>query len=146
KLWQARHDAYYASLALRPGARAWTTDVCVPISRLAECVILTKEDNAASFLQSTIVGHVGDGNFHVLYLVDPADPRTLDEAKRLNSRIVARALEMGGTCTGEHGVGLGKREYLLAEHGEVALDVMRALKQALNPADLLNPGKILRND
>jgi D-lactate dehydrogenase (cytochrome) len=146
KLWQARHDAYYASLALKPGARALTTDVCVPISRLAECVIATKADNAASFLESTIVGHVGDGNFHVLYLIDPADPRTVEEATRLNARIVARALEMGGTCTGEHGVGLGKRDYLIAEHGDVGLAVMQTLKRALDPANLLNPGKILRND
>jgi D-lactate dehydrogenase (cytochrome) len=146
KLWHARHDAYYASRALAPGASAWTTDVCVPISRLAECVIETKQDTAASFLQSTIVGHVGDGNFHVLYLLDPNEPRALDEAKRLNSRMVARALAMGGTCTGEHGVGLGKRDYLIAEHGEVAMDVMQAIKHALDPAGLLNPGKILRND
>jgi D-lactate dehydrogenase (cytochrome) len=146
KLWQARHDAYYASLALRPGARAWTTDVCVPISRLAECVIETQQDNAASFLTSTIVGHVGDGNFHVLYLIDPTDPRDLAEVRRLNARIIARALAMGGTCTGEHGIGLGKRDYLIAEHGEAAIDTMRALKRALDPEGLLNPGKILRND
>jgi D-lactate dehydrogenase (cytochrome) len=146
KLWRARHDAYFASLALSPGARALTTDVCVPISRLAECVIETQQDNAVSFLQSTIAGHVGDGNFHVLYLIDPNEPRALDEAKRLNARMVARALAMGGTCTGEHGVGLGKRDYLIAEHGDVAIDVMQRLERALDPAGLLNPGKILRND
>jgi D-lactate dehydrogenase (cytochrome) len=146
KIWRARHDAYYASRALRPGTRAWTTDVCVPISRLADCVIETKQDNAASFLISTIVGHVGDGNFHVMYLIDPEDPRDLAEVKRLSARMVARALAMEGTCTGEHGVGLGKREYLVAEHGEVAVDVMRTIKRALDPGNLLNPGKILRND
>jgi D-lactate dehydrogenase (cytochrome) len=143
KLWRARHDAYYAARALRPGAGGWTTDVCVPISRLAECIIETKKDNAASFLISAIVGHVGDGNFHVIYLVDSEQPGELEEAKRLNAKMVKRALEMGGTCTGEHGVGLGKMEYLLAEHGDATLDVMRTLKRALDPLNLLNPGKIL---
>jgi len=144
KLWHARHEALYASRALRPGSRAWTTDVCVPISRLADCIIETKQDNAASFLVSTIVGHVGDGNFHVIYVLDPQNPQELDEAKRLNARMIARALAMDGTCTGEHGIGLGKREHLIAEHGETAVDVMRTIKHALDPLNLLNPGKILR--
>ncbi len=146
KLWHARHAAFYAALALRPGARGWTTDVCVPISRLAECIIDTKKDNTASFLMSGIVGHVGDGNFHVIYLVDPTQPHELAEAQRLNARMVARALEMGGTCTGEHGVGLGKMQYLPAEHGDTTLDVMRTLKRALDPQELLNPGKIVQVD
>jgi D-lactate dehydrogenase (cytochrome) len=146
RLWHARHEALYASKALRPGARAWITDVCVPISRLADCILETKADNAASFLTSTMVGHVGDGNFHVLYLIDPDDPRELDEVKRLSARMVARAIAMDGTCTGEHGIGLGKRDCLRDEHGEVALDAMRAVKVALDPLNLLNPGKILRND
>jgi D-lactate dehydrogenase (cytochrome) len=146
KLWHARHEALYATRALRPGSRAWTTDVCVPISRLAECIIETKKDNAASFLVSTIVGHVGDGNFHVIYLIDPDNPNELAEAQRLNASMVARAQAMDGTCTGEHGVGLGKMQYLVAEHGEAAVDVMQTIKRALDPLNLLNPGKILRID
>ncbi len=141
KLWQARHDALYAALALRPGSRAWTTDVCVPISRLADCIVQTQEDNAAASVVSTMVGHVGDGNFHVIYLVDPGNAAELAEVTRLNQRMVARALDMGGTCTGEHGVGLGKMAFLEQEHGD-AIDVMRAVKRALDPRDLMNPGKI----
>jgi D-lactate dehydrogenase (cytochrome) len=106
-LWKARHNAYFASLAFRPGCRSLTTDVCVPISRLAECIIETKKDLSHSFLTAPIVGHVGDGNFHLLILVDPDKPEDLVEAERLNERLVERALEMGGTITGEHGVGLG---------------------------------------
>jgi D-lactate dehydrogenase (cytochrome) len=142
RLWQARHQAYYAALALRPGAKGWPTDVCVPISRLAECIAQTHEDLAKSFLLAPMVGHVGDGNFHVLLLVDPERPEDLAEAQRLNDRMIERALRLEGTCTGEHGVGLGKRAYLRAEHGE-AVDVMWAIKRALDPHDLMNPGKVL---
>jgi len=143
KLWQARHDAYYASLALRPGSRAWTTDVCVPISRLAQCIHETKADLADSPLVGPLVGHVGDGNFHLILPVNPESPDELAAAEHLTDRLVARALAMGGTCTGEHGVGIGKRRFLEAEHGREALDVMRAIKQALDPHNLMNPGKVL---
>jgi D-lactate dehydrogenase (cytochrome) len=143
RLWKARHDTYFAALALRPGASAFTTDVCVPISRLAECVIETKKDLAASSLTVPLVGHAGDGNFHLMYLVDVTNQTELDEARRLNERMVMRALAMGGTCTGEHGVGYGKMKYLEAEHGE-GVSVMRAIKQALDPHNLMNPGKIVR--
>ena len=142
RLWRARHDAYYAMLALRPGARGLTTDVCVPVSRLAECVTETKRDLDACPLPSPLLGHVGDGNFHVIILVDPDNPAELAEAERLNRRLVERALAMDGTCTGEHGVGVGKLAYMAAEHGE-ALEVMRQLKRALDPHGLLNPGKVL---
>ncbi len=143
KLWQARHDAYYAALALRPGARGWTTDVCVPISRLAECIHATKADLATSHLVGPLVGHVGDGNFHLVIPVDPESNTDLAEAERITDRLVERALAMGGTCSGEHGVGIGKMRFLEAEHGAAALDVMRAIKRALDPHDLMNPGKIL---
>jgi len=142
KLWQARHDALYAALALRPNARAWTTDVCVPISRLAECVTATRRDNDGASFPICLVGHAGDGNFHLLYVLDPANPDEIGEAGRLNERLVLRALEMGGTCSGEHGVGLGKMKYLAAEHG-AALDVMRAVKRALDPDNRMNPGKMI---
>jgi D-lactate dehydrogenase (cytochrome) len=142
KLWRARHDAYFAALALRPGAKAWSTDACVPISRLADCIVESKKDLDASPLTGTLVGHVGDGNFHILYLVDPDSPEEMSEVRRLNERLVLRALEMGGTCSGEHGVGIGKMPYLAREHGE-AVEVMRAIKRALDPQGLLNPGKIL---
>ena len=142
-LWQARHDAYYAALAMRPGARGWTTDVCVPISRLAECIRETKHDLGSSHLSGPLVGHVGDGNFHLIMPVDPDSEADLAEAERITDRLVERALAMGGTCSGEHGVGLGKMRFLEAEHGRPALDVMRAIKNALDPHDLMNPGKIL---
>jgi D-lactate dehydrogenase (cytochrome) len=142
RLWGARHSAYYAALALRPGAKGWTTDVCVPISHLANCIVESKRDLGASSLTGTLVGHVGDGNFHMVYLVDPERPEELREAERLSARMVERALECGGTCTGEHGVGVGKMRYLRAEHGD-AIDTMRAIKRALDPKDLMNPGKIL---
>jgi D-lactate dehydrogenase (cytochrome) len=145
KLWQARHDAYYAALALRPGSRSWTTDVCVPISRLAECIHETKADLADSPLIGPLVGHVGDGNFHLLLPVDPDSPPDMAAAERLVDRLVARSLAMGGTCTGEHGVGIGKIKFLEAEHGREALDVMRAIKHALDPRNLMNPGKVLPN-
>jgi D-lactate dehydrogenase (cytochrome) len=143
KLWQARHDAYYAALALRPGSQGWATDVCVPISRLAECIAETKRDLAQSSIPSAMVGHVGDGNFHLVFMIDPKQPEEITEASRLNDRMVARALAMEGTCTGEHGVGYGKLEFLPAEHGE-AVEVMRTIKRALDPDNLMNPGKIVR--
>jgi D-lactate dehydrogenase (cytochrome) len=143
RLWQARHNAHYAGLALRPGSRSWATDVCVPISRLADCVRETKVDHADAPFPVCLVGHAGDGNFHLMYLLDPASPSELAEARRLNDRLVARALAMGGTCTGEHGVGYGKMPFLAAEHGE-ALDVMRAIKQALDPDNRMNPGKVVQ--
>ena len=142
RLWQARHNAHYAALALRPGCRSWATDVCVPISQLAECVIQTKQDYAGAPFPVCLVGHAGDGNFHLMYLLDPASSAENDEARRLNDRLVARALAMGGTCTGEHGVGYGKMKYLEAEHG-AGLEVMRAIKLALDPDNRMNPGKIV---
>jgi D-lactate dehydrogenase (cytochrome) len=141
-LWQARHDAYYAALAMRPGRRGWTTDACVPISRLADCIVETKADIAASPLEAALVGHVGDGNFHMIFPVDPDDPAELAEAERLTDRLVERTLAMGGTCSGEHGVGIGKMKFLRQEHGE-GLDVMRAIKQTLDPQNILNPGKLI---
>jgi D-lactate dehydrogenase (cytochrome) len=142
RLWKARHDALYAALALRPGSRAWTTDVCVPISALAECILETQRDNAGASFPVPLVGHAGDGNFHLLYILDPASETELDEARRLNDRLVRRALRLGGTCTGEHGVGYGKMKYLELEHGE-GLAVMRAIKHALDPDDRMNPGKVV---
>jgi len=142
RLWQARHDALYAALALRPGARAWTTDVCVPISRLAECILDTKADNAAAAFPIALVGHAGDGNFHLIYVLDPSSEDELDTARGLNERMVVRALAMGGTCTGEHGVGYGKMKFLEAEHGQ-ALEVMRTIKRALDPHNRMNPGKMV---
>ena len=142
ELWQARHDAYYAALAMRPGSRGWTTDACVPISRLADCIVETKRDIAASHLIGPLVGHVGDGNFHLIFPVNPDDPADLDEAERLSDRLVQRALSMGGTCSGEHGVGIGKKKFLAAEHGE-GLEVMRAIKTALDPLGIMNPGKLI---
>jgi D-lactate dehydrogenase (cytochrome) len=142
RLWKARHDAYYAALALRPGSQALITDVCVPISKLAECILETQADHAQAPFPAPLVGHVGDGNFHVVYVLDPAKPAELAEARRLSDRMVTRALAMGGTCTGEHGVGQGKQRYLEAEHG-AALDVMRAIKRALDPDNRMNPGKTI---
>jgi len=142
RLWQARHEALYAALALRPGARAWTTDVCVPISRLADCILETKADHAGASFPIALVGHAGDGNFHLVYVLDPTNAAEIAEAGTLNDRMVNRALEMGGTCTGEHGVGYGKMKYLEAEHGQ-ALEVMRAVKRALDPDNRMNPGKIV---
>jgi D-lactate dehydrogenase (cytochrome) len=143
KLWQARHNAYYAGLALRPGAKGIATDVCVPISRLADCILETQKDIDESGLIAPIVGHVGDGNFHLLIIIDPDDADEMARAEALNNRMVMRALSMDGTCTGEHGVGYGKIGFLEAEHGE-ALSVMRDIKRALDPDNIMNPGKILR--
>jgi D-lactate dehydrogenase (cytochrome) len=142
RLWHARHNAHYAALALRPGARSWATDVCVPISQLAECVVETKRDSADASFPVCLVGHAGDGNFHMCYILDPESQAELDEARRLNERLVARALAMGGTCTGEHGVGYGKMKFLEAEHGD-SLGVMRAIKRALDPDNRMNPGKLV---
>ena len=142
RLWQARHNAFYAAMALRPGARSWTTDVCVPISRLAECILETRRDVQASGLIAPLMGHAGDGNFHLVFVIDPDKPDELAAASDVNARLVHRAQAMGGTCTGEHGVGIGKIDYLPAEHG-AALDVMRAIKQALDPHNLMNPGKMI---
>jgi D-lactate dehydrogenase (cytochrome) len=142
KLWQARHDAYWAVIGLRPGAKAFATDVCVPLSRLAECVTETQRDIQEHKMLAPIVGHVGDGNFHTSVLLDMDDPAEVATAKAFSERLVERALAMEGTCTGEHGVGQGKMKYLAAEHGG-ALDTMRAIKHALDPQDLMNPGKIV---
>jgi D-lactate dehydrogenase (cytochrome) len=139
RLWAARHDAYYATRALRPGSNALTTDVCVPISRLAECIVATREDLDGLSFPATIVGHVGDGNFHVLCMLAPEQAA---EADAFAERLVERALAMGGTCTGEHGIGYGKKKYMNAEHGD-ALEVMRSLKRALDPENRMNPGKIV---
>jgi D-lactate dehydrogenase (cytochrome) len=144
ELWKARHDAYYAALATRPGAQAWTTDVCVPISKLAESITQAKRAVDASLLQATILGHVGDGNYHVILLVDPDQPSEVVEAARLNEAIVNGALELGGTCTGEHGVGYGKIPSLRREHGD-AIPLMQAIKTALDARGLLNPGKIFES-
>jgi len=142
-LWKARHNAYYAGLAFRPGCRVLSTDVCIPISRLAECIAETKQDLRESFIIAPMVGHVGDGNFHLLMLVDPAKPEEHAEAERVNERLVQRALSMDGTITGEHGVGMGKMKFMEAEHGATTLGVMRVIKHALDPRNLLNPGKLL---
>ncbi|MBI5923503.1 MAG: FAD-binding protein [Betaproteobacteria bacterium] len=143
RLWQARHDAYYACLGLKPGARALTTDVCVPISRLADCINETIADIAESRLLAPLVGHVGDGNFHLVLLLDPDNPVEVAQARAFSNRLVERALRLEGTCTGEHGIGIGKQKYMAQEHGDAALDVMRAVKQALDPENLMNPGKVL---
>lgn len=143
KLWEARHNAFYAALALRPGAKGWPTDVCVPISRLAECIAETKRDLAETGLLAPLVGHVGDGNFHLVYIIDPESEDELRLAKEHSDRMVLRALSMDGTCTGEHGVGYGKMDFLAAELPE-AIPVMRAVKQALDPDNIMNPGKLFR--
>jgi D-lactate dehydrogenase (cytochrome) len=144
RLWQARHDAYPACRRLRPGNRAFSTDVCVPISRLAACIAESNEDIAKASIPIALFGHVGDGNFHLVILIDPNNPADFDEAEAINQRVVMRALRMGGTCTGEHGIGNGKLDFLDAEHGE-AVAVMRAIKQTLDPGNLLNPGKVIRD-
>jgi D-lactate dehydrogenase (cytochrome) len=141
KLWRARHEAYYAAVNMRAGAIGWATDVCVPISRLAECIAETYVDLDAASVPATILGHVGDGNFHVIFSIDPDAPEEMIEVEAINARIVERALAMDGTCTGEHGIGIGKQEWLVAELGD-AVDQMRMIKRALDPQNLLNPGKI----
>ena len=143
QLWQARHDAFYATMALRPGAAGIVTDVCVPISRLAEAIAAVRRDIEQAGLLAPLVGHVGDGNFHLILLVDLADEGEVARAQAVNRRMVERALALGGTCTGEHGVGYGKIAYLEAEHGAGAMGVMRRIKQTLDPDDIMNPGKIV---
>jgi D-lactate dehydrogenase (cytochrome) len=143
RLWEARHHAALSNFALRPGATMVATDVCVPISRLAQCVTETQRDIEASRILAPIVGHVGDGNFHLTLLVDMDDRDELKRAEALSERLVERALAMDGTCTGEHGVGQGKMKYLVAEHGRATLDVMASIKRALDPHNIMNPGKIV---
>jgi D-lactate dehydrogenase (cytochrome) len=142
RLWRARHDAYYAMQAMCPGTKGMVTDVCVPISRLAECISETRKDNDRASFKAPMVGHVGDGNFHISYQLDPDDEAQIAEGAALHDRLVARALAMEGTCTGEHGVGYGKIKFLDAEYGE-GVAVMRAIKQALDPDNIMNPGKIV---
>ncbi len=142
RLWQARYDSYYASLALRPGSVGYVTDVCVPISRLADCILKTKQEIQASGLVAPLLGHVGDGNFHVVFPLDPNRPEELKEAQRLSQLFVEYALQMDGTCTGEHGIGLGKIEVLKQEHG-LGVDVMYAIKKSLDPQNIMNPGKVI---
>lgn len=143
RLWDARHDAYFACLQLRPGSRAVSTDVCVPISRLAECVSETMEDAKNYFAPVPLLGHIGDGNFHLMLLVDPEKPEETEIAKAFNRRLVQRALDMEGTCTGEHGVGLGKQASLRAELGDDVIGVMQDIKRLFDPENLLNPGKVV---
>ncbi len=143
KLWEARHTAYYASLAMYPGKKGMPTDVCVPICPRPECIAQTRRDLADSGIEAPIIGHVGDGNFHTLLIFDPDDPAEVARCKAFNERLIARALAMDGTCTGEHGVGYGKIGFMEAEHGEGA-SVMRAVKQGLDPHNLMNPGKVVR--
>ncbi len=140
-MWQARHDVTYANLALRPGAKLWATDVCVPISALAGCITDTKRDIEAASFPIALVGHVGDGNFHTAMIIDPDNPAEIEEATELNERLISRALSVKGTCTGEHGIGLAKIEHLQAEHGQ-GVDVMKTIKLALDPNGIMNPGKI----
>jgi len=141
-LWEMRHSAYFANLQIRKGAKMFTTDICVPISRLADAIVAAKNDTAGASFPAPIVGHVGDGNFHMSFMLDPENPAELAEAKVLEEKIILRALEMGGTSTGEHGIGIGRKKYLSVEHG-LAVDVMRALKLALDPDNRMNPGKMV---
>jgi len=143
KLWRARHDAYYAGLAVNPGSRGYVTDVCVPISRLADCIAETQADIAASGLFAPIIGHVGDGNFHSTIFIDPDDDTMFATALELDKRMVERAQAMGGTCTGEHGIGIGKLKHMRNEHGDGAIAAMQAIKAALDPDNIMNPGKIV---
>ena len=145
RLWKARHEAYFAGLELKPGANVFATDACVPISRLAEVILETREDLDQSGIIAPIVGHVGDGNFHVQLMFDPDKPEERKLCEELNSRISDRAQRMGGSCTGEHGIGLGKREKLVKELGADAVNLMRSLKTTLDPNNILNPGKIFLN-
>ncbi|MEZ5100790.1 MAG: FAD-linked oxidase C-terminal domain-containing protein [Thermoleophilia bacterium] len=143
RLWQARHDSYYAALALRPGARAFATDVCLPISSMAGLIAETRADIDRSDLLAMVVGHVGDGNFHVMFLLDMDDEDEVARAKAVNDRMVRRAIELDGTCTGEHGVGYGKIPYLELERGPVGMALLGTIKQALDPDGIMNPGKVV---
>ncbi len=143
RLWRARHDAYYAGLAARPGSRGYVTDVCVPISKLAECVAETQADIVAAGVFAPIIGHVGDGNFHATIFIDPENEAEIEQALGLDKRMVERALAMGGTCTGEHGIGLGKLKHMRREHGDGAVELMQTIKRALDPQNILNPGKVV---
>src|SRR5919199_1292135 len=143
QLWQARHHPYFACLQIRPGSRAVSTDVCVPISRLAECVHETMEDVKNYFAPVPLLGHIGDGNFHLMLLVDPKRPEETEIAKTFNKRLVERALRLEGTCTGEHGVGMGKMGSMRLELGDDVIDVMRDIKKVLDPENLMNPGKVV---
>ncbi|AVO44487.1 FAD-binding oxidoreductase [Phreatobacter cathodiphilus] len=142
KLWQARHDIHWAIRALRPGAKGWGTDVCVPISALAEVIREVRKETSQQSFGTTLVGHVGDGNFHLGMQIDPDDPAEWAKANEINDRMVKHAIRLGGTCTGEHGVGIGKMKFMREEHGE-ALDVMHLIKNALDPKGIFNPGKVL---
>jgi len=144
KLWTARHNAYFAAVQSRPGCRAISTDTCVPISRLADCLLDSVDEANASGIPYFLVGHVGDGNFHFGYLIDPNSPDEWAKAEALNHQLVNRALSMGGTCTGEHGVGLHKMDFLVDEAGEGAVQMMRTIKHALDPHNIMNPGKVFR--
>ena len=143
RLWQARHDAYYASLALREGGVGYVTDVCIPVSQLAHCINQAKEHLRSTKIPAPLFGHVGDGNFHVVFSIDPDSPEELAEVQQLSRKITADALEAGGTCSGEHGIGIGKLNELEREQGE-AIHVMRAIKTALDPLNIMNPGKVLK--
>jgi len=145
-LWQARHDAAWAIRAQRSGAQIFVTDVCVPISRLADCITQTHADIAASGILGPIIGHVGDGNFHVIVVVTPDDATEMHRVESFNERLISRALDMGGTCTGEHGIGVGKIPYLIRELGDEAVDLMRSIKKAVDPLGLMNPGKVIAQE
>jgi D-lactate dehydrogenase (cytochrome) len=142
RLWTARHRAYFAGLQMKPGCRTVTTDTCVPISRLADAVVHASQEAEAAGMMHYIVGHVGDGNFHIAYLVDPSKPEERELAEHLNEQVVMRALSLGGTCSGEHGVGLHKMEFLKSEAHAGAIEMMRTVKRALDPKNIMNPGKI----
>jgi D-lactate dehydrogenase (cytochrome) len=142
RLWTARHNAYFAAIQSKPGCRAISTDTCVPISRLADCLLDSVKEADESGLPYFLVGHVGDGNFHFGYLIDPNKDEEREIAEKLNHQLVARALSLEGTCTGEHGVGLHKMDFLVTETGAGAVDMMRTIKRALDPKNIMNPGKI----
>ena len=141
RLWEARHNAYYAALALKPGCEAWSSDVCVPITSLSDCIIESKEKLKEMNLQAPLVGHVGDGNFHLLYLIEPGDQEQFKKAKSHNKWMVEKAIDLGGTCTGEHGIGYGKVEFLAKEVGS-SIKLMKGIKHAFDPKGILNPGKL----
>ena len=140
-MWEARHNAYYAAIALKPGCVAWSSDVCVPITSLTECIIESKKELKSMGLFAPLVGHVGDGNFHLLYLVDPDNKEEQNKAKNHNKKMVERAIDLGGTCTGEHGIGYGKAKFLAKEAGS-SIKIMKSIKNSFDPQGILNPGKI----